>query len=317
MIGEAKVFDVIRYLLEHGERETCMAFSISEETLNRYKREGKKYYGDSISTLLKLTSKFSTEELNKLATDTSFVSDIPKKNKTLIEFTSNEVTFGVLSDTHIGSIWTEPSYILSAFNEMKKQNCSFLLHAGDLVEGMMNRPGDIYELSHIGYKAQKENAVDIFKQWEKPLYIISGNHDCSYNSKLGAGMSIVEDVCENIPEAHYLGINDGDLTINGIIIKLWHGGDGNAYSLCYRDQKLIESFSGGEKPQVLITGHIHKAHYFFYRNVHTIGAGSMQKQSSWMRSKKIQAHTGFWTVTMGTYGKEVQWISPRFYPFYH
>jgi hypothetical protein len=531
-------------------------------------------------------------------------------------------------------------------------------------EGMMGRPGDIYELSQIGYKAQKEKAVEIFKQWEKPLYIVSGNHDCSYNTKLGTGVDIVEDICENLgPDAHYIGINDGNLTLNGVVIKLWHGGDGscfdnkteiltetgwkffkdlnkenrvatmtkenhvfewqkplsitnepytgkmvhfrgqgvdcmvtpnhgmwtrvseaytyrnlkkmdhpekshlrlntnwhrknagdlvkeygrqkwqftqicsdwvgetpefyeipyresknkgkkvfhfgkvsieniaefiawyvteghagtkgiaisqslkknpenhaqivdlaqrmgmsygvnprsivfhsteladwikkecghlsrykflpfwlkncdksilrlvfdtmvkgdgwvlpgegfgysslssqlrddigeiaqklgygvtyigkhcvslrtkhisptvnslpeeinysgriyccevpngliyirrngktlwthNSYSLGYRDQKLIESFTGGEKPNILITGHIHKAYYFFYRNVHTIGGGSIQKQSGWMRSKKIQAHTGFWVVKASLSKNEVKWIEPRWYPYY-
>lgn len=316
MIGKDKVLEVVGFLIEHGVVDTCNAFGLTEETLNRYKREARKYYGDSLDTILKLTNQFSLEEINKLASGASLAN--PNATKRLkIDFSSEEITFGIMSDTHIGSIWTEPEYILGAFEEMDKQGCSMLFHPGDLVEGMMGRPGDVYELSQIGYKAQKDESIRIFKNWTKPLYIPSGNHDGSFNTKLGAGMDIVEDVCNNLgPNAHYLGINDGDLIINGVTIKLWHGGDGSSYSLGYRDQKLIESFTGGEKPNILITGHIHKAYYFFYRNIHTIGGGSMQKQSGWMRAKKIQAHTGFWIVKAGLAKGEVKWIAPRWYPFY-
>jgi predicted phosphodiesterase len=213
---------------------------------------------------------------------------------------------------------TEGSYTGKVYNIEVEEDNSYIAN-GVVVhncEGMMGRPGDIYELSHVGYKAQRDEAVRIFSQWKLPLYIPSGNHDGSFNTKLGAGMDIVEDVCSRLEGANYLGINDGDLILNGVTIKLWHGGDGSSYSLGYRDQKLIESFTGGEKPNILITGHIHKAYYFFYRNIHTIGAGSMQKQSGWMRAKKLQAHTGFWVVKACLAKGEVKWISPRWYPYY-
>lgn len=316
MISKDAIIKTISYLIKNGVKATCEAFSITEETLNRYKRKAKEFYGDSLDVLLKLTDKFSIEELDKLSSTSSLVNPESFK-KHVVDFSGEEITFGVMSDTHIGSVWTDPNYIKEAFKEMDKQKCTMLLHPGDICEGMMGRPGDIYELSQIGYKTQKEKAVEIFKQWEKPLYIVSGNHDCSYNTKLGTGVDIVEDICENLgPNAHYIGINDGNLTLNGVVIKLWHGGDGSSYSLGYRDQKLIESFTGGEKPNILITGHIHKAYYFFYRNVHTIGGGSIQKQSGWMRSKKIQAHTGFWVIKASLSKNEVKWIEPRWYPYY-
>jgi len=317
MLSKDKVLEITKFLIERGTQATCEAYNLTGETLNRYKREAKKYYGENLDTLIKFTEKFSMEEISKLASGTPLgASLIPKKTK--VSFDAEEITFGIMSDTHIGSIWTDEDHIVSAFEEMEKQGCSMLLHAGDLVEGMMNRPGDIYELSALGYKQQKNAAVAVFSQWKKPLYIITGNHDGSFNSKLNAGLDIVEDVCHSLGEhAHYLGVNDGDLDINGVIIKLWHGGDGSSYSLGYRDQKLIESFTGGEKPHILVTGHIHKAYYFFYRNIHTIGGGSMQKQSGWMRSKKIQAHTGFWVVKAGFGKGEVKWIAPRFYPYYN
>ena len=67
----------------------------------------------------------------------------------------------------------------------------------------------------------------------------------------------------------------------------------NSYALSYRVQKIIESLSGGEKPDIMICGHTHKYVKIFERNVHAISAGCLEAQTSWMRGKKIAAHVGF------------------------
>ena len=314
MIGKDKALEVMNYLILHGKEEACKAFSLTEETLNRYKREAKKHFGDSLDLVVGLSEKFTTEELKQLANGSLISPNDTKHMKH--DFNGEEITFGIMSDTHIGSIYTNPMYIAQAFEEMEKNNCAFIAHAGDLVEGFMGRPGDVYELSHIGYKAQRDEAVRLFKDWTKPLYIVAGNHSMSFNTKIGAGMDITEDFCSRIPNGHYLGVNDGVITLNGAKIMLWHGGDGSAVSLGYRDQKLADSFSGGEKPHALITGHLHKAHYFFYRNIHIIGGVSLQRQSGWMRAKKLQAHVGFWIIKTAIAKGEIKWMQTRWYPFY-
>jgi DNA polymerase II small subunit/DNA polymerase delta subunit B len=55
----------------------------------------------------------------------------------------------------------------------------------------------------------------------------------------------------------------------------------------------VESYQGGEKPQVLIIGHYHKFEYGFPREVHSVQAGCTEDQSLFMRKKKIAAHVGF------------------------
>ena len=43
---------------------------------------------------------------------------------------------------------------------------------------MSGRPGQIYELTHVGYRAQRDEAISLFSQWGKDWYVIEGNHDC-------------------------------------------------------------------------------------------------------------------------------------------
>ena len=88
---------------------------------------------------------------------------------------------------------------------------------------------------------------------------------------------------------------------------------GNSYKL----QKLIESFTGGEKPSIVHSGHYHKAMYAFIRNVHGFESGTLCDQSQFMRGKKIPAHMGYWVVDLWHNKEGVQRIAPEFVPHYN
>jgi len=116
----------------------------------------------------------------------------------------------------------------------------------------------------------------------------------------------------------YLGHDEGDITLSTapVTIRLWHGEDGSSYAHSYRIQKIVESFTGGDKPHVLFCGHAHKHTYMFERHIHCIGAGSMQTQSKWMRGKRLASHTGFWIIKMVVNDKGVGSFAPQWFPFY-
>jgi predicted phosphodiesterase len=175
----------------------------------------------------------------------------------------------------------------------------------------------VYELTSLGYHEQKKHAIRLLSEWKTtPIYLIDGNHDRWYIKSNGA--HIVSDVCEAIPNAHWLGHDMGSITLApGVDMMLWHGEDGGgSYALSYRLQKIVESLKGGQKPAILAAGHDHKAGYFFIRNIHCYAGGCLQGQSSWMRGKRLAAHEGFWILTV-TIGKgSVRAIESKFFPYY-
>jgi len=181
---------------------------------------------------------------------------------------------------------------------------------------MSNRSGHIYELSHLGYAAQKEHAIEVLSQWsDTPIYMVSGNHDLWFKKSNGA--DVVNDICEVIPNAEYLGEHEGDISLNGKgILKLWHGGDGNSYAISYRLQKIIEAITGGEKPDMLIAGHVHKSMYMYDRHVHVYSAGAIQRQTPWMRGKRIASHTGFWIVEAWVNSDGISKTRGEWFPYY-
>jgi predicted phosphodiesterase len=298
--------------MAQGSDATKERFSLTDETVNRYKRQGRKILGVDIGGIANLHDAFSDDEIKSLSSNI---------NRTIHEdcalvFDSESVKILAMTDTHIGSQHTNEALIEHAIEVGKREGCSLMVHAGDVTEGMSGRDGHIYELSRPGATKQKAAAVDIFSKWDKPSMFISGNHDAWYMNKGDVGYDIVADICNALPNAKYLGYGEGDIDLNGVRVRLWHGEDTGSYAVSYRLQKLAESFSGGEKPGVLLCGHTHKYGTIFERNIHITTLGSMQYQSKWMRMKRLSAAVGFCIITMGIRDAQVVRYHAEFFPFY-
>ncbi len=332
-----RTLTIAKFAEKHGVEKAMVEFDIKASSVRRRQREARAMLKQpepvteatqeqEDTRVVNLQEKYANELIKKYSLQElkSIIkgSQITSNTITPIhDFKSGDwVTIGVLSDTHLGSIYTNPQLVLDAFEMFKEANVDMVVHAGDLTEGLSNRPGHIYELSHIGYTAQKNHAIEIMGQWkDSPLYMISGNHDDWYVK--GNGAYIVDDICQAIPNAEYLGSNEGSIYLksengNKTEVRLWHGLDGSSYAISYRLQKLIESFSGGAKPNVLIAGHVHKHGNFMIRNVHCISAGCIQGQSAWMRGKRLSAHTGFFVIKIKVNDTGVGRIITEWFPFY-
>lgn len=225
--------------------------------------------------------------------------------------------FLVISDTHIGSVYSPIEWHDIVSDYANNNGVEAILHCGDLVEGMkIGRIGtQIYELSEIGYEAQKAKAIEILGKYKVPIYIISGNHDFYYQEYAGA--NVIKSISDSLENVTYIGHDSADIEVDGAIIRLFHGGDGsNSYAVSYRLQKLCEAITGGEKPNILLAGHVHKFCYIFERNIHAISVPCMQAQTDWMRGKKLAAHTGFLELDFDVSAGSISNLSVRLFPFY-
>lgn len=316
-INKDRAKEVVEYLTLHGKTETIKHFNITEDSLGRYTRMAKQFgvaEVDKSKLLSKIAQTYSDDELKAIANGGRIVPGLAKVP--VINFDGERVRIGAITDTHIGSLNFSEQRLYQAFEEFKKAKVDFITHSGDVTEGMSHRPGHVYELSEIGYDKQKTKAIEIFSQWtDSQIYAIDGNHDRWYIKSNGA--LIVKDIATQLDNFNFIGHDEGDISINGnAVIKLWHGEDGNSYALSYRLQKILESFSGGEKPSVIICGHTHKYVKIFERNVYAISAGSIQSQTPWMRGKKIAAHVGFCIIDIYVNKTGVSKFSDTWYPYY-
>jgi predicted phosphodiesterase len=240
--------------------------------------------------------KYSHEEIKALSKGKGLGTFSVNPLKVTRTITEDEIRFGFFTDPHMGSIYYHEEFLDDFILTCEEREAQFVVCGGDLTHGMDARKYNLlYELKHIGYAAQKDYAVQQLSKIPFHTYLVSGNHDRWYES---VGANIVKDVCDMVPKMEYIGRDEGDIGIGEITLRVFHGEDGSSYALSYRAQKLIESFTGGEKPNVLLMGHSHKQGYFFDRHIHAVSGGAMSTQSKWMRSKRMANHAGYHFITI-------------------
>jgi predicted phosphodiesterase len=228
----------------------------------------------------------------------------------------------IFGDPHMGNINYKPDFFSFMVKTSKEEKVDLVLCTGDIFDGWyQNRPSSIFEQNAIGFDQQMKLAVNELSKFDKPLYFITGNH--SYNTFVrGAGVEagpyLEDKLCHMGLEAHYLGNGEGDVSLgSGTKIRLLHPDGGTAYAISYKSQKIVESLTGGEKPNMLLIGHFHKAEYIIYRNVHVLQTATLCGQTKFMKGKGIPAHIGFWIVDVySKKGGEISRIKPEYFPAY-
>lgn len=273
-----------------------------DKVLERYDLKSKELYHllrhkddpDKLETIL---SKHGLNE--KELKDMLRSANVSVPKTVLLSTPKYHVKFGYFSDPHVGhEKFREDGFELMK-KTFKREGVDFIVNPGDHLEGMCSIPGHIYELKDIGFNEQVKHAAQLYSSLGVPIFGIDGNHDQRYAKKNNAGVIVGEELETRVKNYTHLGQDEGDIVLpTGHTIKLYHGGDGTAYADSYKIQKLIESFSGGEKPTVVFSGHYHKSLFLARRNVFGFESGTLCGQTRFMRGKKIQAHEGFGIVDL-------------------
>jgi len=236
-----------------------------------------------------------------------------------LDYNGKHVKFTVISDLHMGHNRYRPDILDHAIRNSKRQGSEFYCIPGDILEGMSGREGHIYELSVIGASNQLDYGVQQLSQVEKPIFAITAtnSHDGWYSSKNNAGFEVGPELERRIPNLEFLGYDEADLILDsGIKIRMSHPGDGTAYAISYKLQKYVNALPGGQKPDILLQGHYHKAMYMFYRNIHCFDAGTLCDQTIFMKKKQTPAMTGYWIIDAWANKKGVDKIKMEFTPFW-
>jgi len=314
--SDKRAAEIARYALEHDDALACADFGVTEETLARYKRLTKNADPEFVisATLKKIQGQYSDKELQAIAKGGRVLAGLPKVP--VVNFSGDCVTFAHFTDMHSGSIWFKEEYYDAMLRECDREKVDFGACTGDITHGMDPKKTElIYEMTHLGYDRQKTYGIELLSRFQRPLYMIDGNHDRWYYKNGGA--LIVKDIAAAVDGAEYLGMDEGDVSLGGqVSLKLWHGEDGSSYAVSYRLQKIAESFTGGEKPHIWCGGHTHKAGYFYPRMIHMVSGGALSVQSRWMRSKRLGNDTSFWICRAWIGDHTVAKFQVTFYPLY-
>jgi len=215
----------------------------------------------------------------------------------------NTIKFLAMGDTHFGSMYERLDIFKAALKFAEVEKITDILHAGDVLDGHKIYKGQEFELHKHGWDRQsKWFAQQVPVNSKVKVHFITGNHDASF--KREAGIEPGEGLIALRPDWHYLGSEIADITFktpkgSKYKVALIHPGGGSSYALSYRSQKIVDQWSGGTKPNMLLIGHYHKAEFIpSYRNVAILQVGCGQAQTPFMARQALAAHVGFWSISI-------------------
>lgn len=212
----------------------------------------------------------------------------------------------LISDTHLASLYDRVDILKYLYQKAEERKVNYVLHSGDLTEGLSGRPQQLYELKETSYTGQRDYVIDKYPESKIPTYIIAGNHDLWWVKQ--AGSDIVRDICNHRQNMIYLGSDCEDLKIGKLKIRLYHGKGGISYAKSYKIQKYLDNIPVEERPHILQTGHIHQAFYIKQDKTHCFQTSCLQDLTPFARSLGFNNDKSAWWVDvyMDNKGNPVQ-----------
>ena len=230
-----------------------------------------------------------------------------------------KVSFGLIGDTHYGSLYDDPAAIRAFYEYAADAGIEDIYHCGDVLDGHKIYKGQEFEVRDLGLEAQVQRLIDCAPDATgiKTHYVL-GNHDVSFKHLAGAAVGKM--ISSARKDWICLGQDQADIIhktpAGDFRVRLLHPGGGSAYSLSYRPQKIVEQIEGGTKPNFLGIGHYHKAEMLpSYRNVCVVQSGTFQRQTPFMARGGLAAHVGGWIVNVMV-GEKTHCIRAEFVAFY-
>ena len=130
---------ILSYFKKSGEQKTLQHFNLKQDTLRRYLDKGKELGITDIeksAILRRISEQYTDKELEAISKGgriTPGYSKVP-----VIDFSGARIKIGVLTDTHYGSMVSNPDWTYQAYEMFKKEKVEFVVHCGDVMEGMSN-----------------------------------------------------------------------------------------------------------------------------------------------------------------------------------
>jgi len=218
-------------------------------------------------------------------------------------YEGHRVDFGLVSDTHLGSKFYREEVLNAIYDNFAKHDIRHVFHGGNYIEGEA-RFNRFQLVCRPGMQGQIDYFIDKYPQRKGiTTYFVAGDdHEGWYQQREGIDIgrfTQVEAEKQGRKDLVNLGYMEADVVFrakNGDCVhRVMHAGGGSAYAISYTAQKIIESFEGGEKPQILSIGHFHKSEYLpAWRNVHALQLGTTKAQDTFMRKKRLAAMVGGW-----------------------
>ena len=209
-------------------------------------------------------------------------------------------TFGIVSDTHYCSIWSQPSMVDTFAYEAYNRGITDMFHIGDISDGDYHTkgPNHVNEVYAWGGTGQVDEVARLLPKYPGMVWKgICGSHDQSHSFNYGPFVFGPE-LEKRRKDFIYLGQDRAYFYYDKCKIELFHPGGGTSRIYSTKPQNGIDGLQSGTKPNLRIEGHYHKVYYMLYRNIHTFLVPCNVDQSSFMMKNEIPNLMGDYFITI-------------------
>lgn len=231
----------------------------------------------------------------------------------------NRKEFLVVSDTHYGSKYSQPSMTNTSVYEAYNRGITDIFHIGDITDGDYTRirPKHVHELypEACGYGGQLYEVVRLLPKYKgMKWHVIQGSHDETH--LFNYGHVLAEELQAKRPDVEYLGQDRAIYCFDNCKMEIFHPGGGTSRILSTKPQNGIDQMPSKTKPNLSLRGHYHKVYYMLYRNIHTFLCPCNVDVSSFMMKNEIPNLMGnlFLTIWYDDHG-DIQYIKEEFMLF--
>lgn len=222
--------------------------------------------------------------------------------------TRDYLKLGIASDTHLGSRYQQLTALRDFYERCKDEGVTVVFHAGDWLAGKNVYKGQEYDIFLHSMREQREYLAEKYPRVEGIKTIgITGNHDESWTAHTGD--KPVELAARHRDDIEIVAEYQAFVTVNGFKICLYHPDGAQAYAISYKLQKLVESFTAENLPDVVVMGHFHQKEYVTIRNVECFQAGCFEAQTPYQVRRNLHPVIGGWIIELVRTKNGVQVVS--------
>lgn len=275
---------------------------------------------EKILTLAK-QKRLNPQELRNIVDAVKHPSSHPVKDLSA-HVKDNQLTIGLISDTCLNSKYARSDILHTAYNFFKKLKVPYVLHCGNFTERYAKGGEDtlVEHLLHQDYGGMLEHINNLYPDIGVPTYFIGGRNERSFFKRIVQKPLYDEDydelddiddydekvimvkektnVCHDLEklreDLNFLGWHTAKVRIapkTTLALTSPKNGSRKPYTISHPIQKIIESYGGGEKPDVQVVGYYNQRWSGLHLGVNAIMIGTAQNQPPENYSDAEPSHT--------------------------
>ena len=256
-------------------------------------------------------------QISQTGDESDPIYHIPKEwdREFSLELETNNLTFGLISDTHLGSSTEHLQELQDYYDRAEQEGITDIFHCGDISDGWKVHKGHINEIKGeaAGWGRLKNYVVENYPQRDGiTTHFIEGNHDNKYFNRSNIHFGRL--IANQRDDLHYLGNSQATIYLdreNDIDLELIHPSGGKPYTTAYRLQTLYRERNMENRPTIAGVGHLHGSVYAETEGVKGLYAGAWKGTTTYGKRKGHQAKIGGWILDVTISNGRVSEFVPK------